>query len=159
MNQKIQQNKIITFGTFDIFHEGHKNFLKQARKFGDYLIVVVARDETVGKVKKRLPQNDESVRLKNIKESGLADEVILGSLGNKYEVIKKYRPDVICLGYDQEVFTEKLREKLKEFDLSSAKIIRLKAYYPEKYKSSKLRNVIARSPSEHSSREGDAAIS
>ena len=62
--------KIMVFGTFDIFHEGHKNFLKQAREYGDYLIVVVARDETVEKVKKRLPQNDENSRLEIIEKSG-----------------------------------------------------------------------------------------
>ena len=132
--------KIMAFGTFDIFHEGHKNFLKQAREFGDYLIVVVARDETVEKVKKRLPQNDENSRLEIIRKSGLADEAVLGSLGNKYKAIEKYKPDVICLGYDQKVFTENLREKLKELNLDETKIVRLKSYHPEKYKSSKLRN-------------------
>ena len=123
MNQKIQQNKIITFGTFDIFHEGHKNFLKQAREYGDYLIVVVARDKTVGKVKKRLPQNKENARLEIIKKSDLADEVILGSLKNRYEAIEKYKPKVICLGYDQKIFTENLPEKLKELNLLNTKII------------------------------------
>ena len=103
------------------------------------MIVVIARDKTVEKVKKRLPQNDESIRLENIKKSGLADEIILGNLENKHKAIEKYKPDVICLGYDQKVFTENLREKLKEFDLNKTKIVRLKAYYPEKYKSSKLR--------------------
>ncbi len=142
--------KVMLFGTFDIFHKGHKNFLKQARRYGDYLIVVVARDETVEKVKKRLPQNSEDIRLKNIKESDLADEVVLGSLENKYKAIEKYKPNVICLGYDQGTFTENLREKLKKLNLGKTKIVRLKSYYPEKYKSSKLRDVIARSPSERS---------
>ena len=132
--------KIMAFGTFDIFHEGHKNFLKQAREFGDYLIVVVARDETVEKVKKRLPQNDENSRLEIIRKSGLVDETVLGNLENKYKAIEKYKPDVICLGYDQGTFTENLREKLKELNLDETKIVRLKSYHPEKYKSSKLRN-------------------
>ena len=131
--------KILAFGTFDIFHEGHKSFLKQTRKFGDYLIVVIARDKTVENIKKRLSQNNENSRLEIVRRSNLADEVILGNLENKYEVIKKYKPDVICLGYDQGTFTENLREKLKEFDLVDTKIIRLKSFHPEKYKSSKLR--------------------
>ena len=132
--------KIMAFGTFDIFHEGHKNFLGQARECGNYLIVVVAKDKTVEKVKKRLPQNDENIRQQAVIKSNLADEVVLGSLENKYKVIEKYKPDVICLGYDQKVFTENLREKLKELNLSDTKIVRLKSYYPEKYKSSKLRD-------------------
>ena len=135
--ETLNRIKIITFGTFDIFHEGHRNFLKQARRYGDYLIVVIARDKTVEKVKKRLPRNDENSRLEIIRKSDLADEVILGSLENKYEAIEKYRPDVICLGYDQGTFTENLREKLKEFGLDKTKIVRLKSYHPEKYKSSK----------------------
>ena len=131
--------KILAFGTFDIFHEGHKSFLKQTRKFGDYLIIVIARDKTVENIKKRSSQNNENSRLEIVRKSNLADEVILGNLENKYKVIKKYKPDVICLGYDQGTFTENLREKLKEFDLVDTKIIRLKSFYPEKYKSSKLR--------------------
>ncbi|MEA1936644.1 MAG: adenylyltransferase/cytidyltransferase family protein [Patescibacteria group bacterium] len=131
---------MLTFGTFDIFHSGHKNFLKQARQYGNYLIVVVARDKTVKKVKKRFPQNDENSRLEIIKKSGLVNEAVLGSLENKYQVVEKYRPAVICLGYDQKAFTENLRDKLKEFNLLNTRIIRLKSYHPEKYKSSKLRN-------------------
>ena len=140
MNQKqIQRNKIMVFGTFDIFHEGHRNFLEQARRYGNYLIVVVARDETVEEVKKKLSQNDENGRLEIIKKSGLADEAVLGSSENKYEAIEKYKPEVICLGYDQGKFTENLREKLEDLNLDKTKIVRLKSYYPEKYKSSKLR--------------------
>ena len=143
VNQKqIRQSKVLVFGTFDIFHEGHKNFLKQAREYGNYLIVVVARDKTVEEVKKRLPRNDENSRLENIKKSGLADEAVLGSLENKYNAIEKYNPAVICLGYDQEAFTENLREKLEEFGLGKTKIVRLKSYQAEKYKSSKLRKIM-----------------
>lgn len=131
--------KIMTFGTFDIFHKGHENFLKQARQYGDYLIVVIARDKTVEKVKGELTQNNENNRLRIVIESNLADEVVLGSLEDKHQVIKKYQPEIICLGYDQKAFIDNLRKKLKEFDLEKTRIIKLKSYYPEKYKSSKLR--------------------
>ena len=131
--------KVMTFGTFDIFHPGHESFLKQARKFGDYLIVVIARDKTVRIVKKRFSQNNEINRQRAVVKSNLADKVILGSLKDKYQVIKKYQPEIICLGYDQTVFIENLREKLKEFGMEKTKIVKLKPYYPEKYKSSKLR--------------------
>ena len=141
MEQKqIQQTKILVFGTFDIFHLGHESFLKQAREFGDYLIVVVARDKTVEKVKGKLPRNSEIIRQRAVIKSNLADEVVLGSLKDKYQVIKKYQPEIICLGYDQEAFVENLLEKLKEFGLEKTRVIKLKSYYPEKYKSSKLRN-------------------
>ncbi len=130
--------KVMVFGTFDIFHPGHKNFLKQAKKCGDYLIAVIARDKTVKDVKKRKVINNEKERQKTVQESQLADKVILGSLGDKYEVIKKNKPEVICLGYDQKFFINKLGEKLEEFKLNTV-IVKMKSYHSEIYKSSKLK--------------------
>ena len=129
--------KVMAFGTFDIFHNGHENFLKQAKKHGDYLIIIIARDKTVLKIKNKLPRNNEKKRLKRIGESKLADKIILGNLNDKYKIIEKYKPNIICLGYDQQAFTESLEKKLKEYNLLKTKIIRLKSYCPEKYKSSK----------------------
>ncbi|MCK4554319.1 adenylyltransferase/cytidyltransferase family protein [Candidatus Parcubacteria bacterium] len=136
MKQELQK-KVMAFGTFDIFHKGHENFLEQARQCGDCLIVVVARDKTVAEVKGNLPQNNEQARLKTVVKSGLADKVVLGNIKDKYKIIERFKPDVICLGYDQQAFTESLEEKLKEYNLLNTKIVRLKSYCPEKYKSSK----------------------
>jgi glycerol-3-phosphate cytidylyltransferase-like family protein len=72
----------------------------------------------------------------------MADEVVLGSLRDKYKIIAKYKPDIICLGYDQVNFTSGLKNKLEELGLSNAKIARLKPYKPEIYKTSKLINKI-----------------
>ncbi len=129
----------MVFGTFDIFHSGHRDFLRQARKFGDYLIVVVARDQTVLRLKKKKSLNGERKRKKQIIQSGLADKVILGSLNDRYSAIKKYRPEIICLGYDQKFFAENLRSKLQKIGIASVEIKRMRAYKPEIYKSSKLR--------------------
>lgn len=134
------KSRVMVFGTFDIFHPGHSSFLKQAKKHGEYLIVVIARDETVVKIKKKEAINNESKRLQNLKSSGLADKVVLGSLFDKYAAIKKYRPDVICLGYDQKYFIKGLKNNLVKLDLRKTKIIRLMAYKPKIYKSSKLTN-------------------
>ena len=130
--------KVITFGTFDIFHPGHISYLRQAKKLGDCLIVIIARDKTVMQIKKQETRNKELKRLKIIKSSGLANEVVLGNLRDKYAVIRKYKPDVIALGYDQKSFSEGLKKKLKEFKLKT-KIIRLKAYKPKIFKSSKMK--------------------
>lgn len=121
-----------------MIHPGHRNFLKQARKYGEYLIVVVARDKTVEEVKKTTV-NHERKRLKNMKDSKLADKVILGSLVDKYAAIKKYHPDAICLGYDQKYFIDGLKGELERANLTKTKIIRLKPYKPEIYKTSKLK--------------------
>ena len=130
--------KVMTFGTFDIFHKGHESYLVQAREFGGFLIVVVARDETVLKVKGHEARNGENERLEVLKNSNLVDEAVLGNLNDKYAVIEKFRPEVIALGYDQKVNLPELKNKLKEFNLKT-KIIRLKSYKPEVYKSSKIK--------------------
>ncbi|MFA6047537.1 MAG: adenylyltransferase/cytidyltransferase family protein [Parcubacteria group bacterium] len=130
--------QVIVFGTFDIFHKGHMSFLRQAKKYGDFLLVVIARDRIVKKVKRKLPRNNEKNRLKTVENSGLADEVVLGHLRDMYAFIKKYKPDVIALGYDQTAFVDKLEEKLLSMDMKSVRIIRLKSYRPNIYKSSKL---------------------
>ncbi len=133
--------KVMVFGTFDIFHKGHEDFFRQAREFGGYLIVVIARDENVFKIKGNLPDNTEINRQNEISKSEFADEAVLGNLNDRYEVIKKFKPDAICLGYDQKVLIEELEKKLIEFDLGSTKLMRLNSYFPKIYKSSKLREL------------------
>lgn len=133
--------KVLAFGTFDIFHEGHKNFLRQARMQGDWLRVIIARDKTALKVKNIWPLNNEADRKKIIEQSKLADEVVLGNLRDVYKVIKNYQPDIICLGYDQAVFIDKLEEKLKVFRLNKTEVIQLLPYKPELFKSSKLKKL------------------
>jgi FAD synthetase len=140
MNHKTSKKgmkKVLVFGTFDYFHEGHKSFLRQAKKYGDHLIVVIARDKTVGVVKKLVPSNNERQRLETIKKSGLADKAVLGNLRNKYTVVNKIKPEVICLGYDQKFFVDELQNNLDEMGLKT-RIYKLKPYKPGLYKSSKI---------------------
>ena len=125
---------VMAFGTFDLLHPGHINFLRQAKKYGG-LIVVIARDKTVKQVKGKLPRYTEKQRQKAIKRLNLAPRVVLGGKRDKYAVIKKYHPDIIALGYDQLYFTEQLTAELKKLKLKT-KIIRLKPYKPEEYKTS-----------------------
>lgn len=127
--------KVMVFGTFDYFHAGHENFLKQAKKLGDYLIAVVAKDETVKKVKNELPEKREKERLAFLKKHPLVDKAILGNLNNKYKVIKKHKPNIIALGYDQFVFTYQLKKIIIDNKLKT-EIHRLKPYKPKIYKSS-----------------------
>ncbi len=124
--------KVMVFGTFDILHKGHLNFFSQARKYGDYLIVIVARDKTVKEVKGRKTRNNEKKRLMAVRK--YADKAVLGYIRDKYKVIKKLKPDVICLGYDQKNFVK----KLEDFKIPVKK---LKAFKPEKYKSSKIQKL------------------
>jgi len=156
--------KVIVFGTFDILHPGHLNFFNQAKKLGDFLVVVVARDKNVLKIKGNLPSDGEQVRLKELKtfnkfrklfpkywlrykenlknENGnnlLIDKVILGNLKDRYKILQKEKPDIIALGYDQKVNLKILQNKLEQYNIKSVQIVRLKAFQPDIYKSSKLK--------------------
>ncbi len=122
----------MAFGTFDTLHPGHAFFLKKARKLGDCLVVIVARDRTVKKVKNHPPLNTEDKRVKNLLALGLAEKVSLGRIGNdKYAVIRDENPDVIALGYDQKFFIDGLKKAFPD-----AKIVRIKSFHPDIYHSS-----------------------
>lgn len=133
----------MVFGTFDNLHLGHLNYFEQAWHFGEELIVIVARDRNVLKVKGHLPQEREKNRVKKIrqalKEKGYRGKVVLGNQKNYYLVLKKYHPEIIALGYDQQVDLKRLKSEIIKFRLF-CKIKRLRAYHPEKYKSSLQRN-------------------
>ncbi len=136
---KKEIKSVMVFGTFDIIHLGHENMFKQTRELGNFVIAVVARDDTVKSIKGRAPLHNESMRVKNLKKSSLADKVILGEKYDKYAVIKKYKPDVIALGYDQFAFTYGLKKLLIDMSLNT-QIQKLRPYKPEIYKSSIFRS-------------------
>ncbi len=126
--------KVMAFGTFDIIHPGHEFFLREANKLGQHLTIVIARDETVQQLKGQFPRVGEAIRLKNLQKLRLANKVILGSLGDKFNAIKTEKPDVIALGHDQKFFVKALRRfKGRKFTIQ-----RLSAYHPELYKTSKI---------------------
>ncbi len=129
--------KVMVFGTFDGLHKGHEYFLKEARKRGDYLVAVVARDRTIEEVKGRMPGENEGERKRNVERTGIPDKVLLGSPGDKHEVVRKEKPDVICLGYDQNSFVAGLEGAMTSAGVR-AEIVRIGAYKPEKYKTSLL---------------------
>lgn len=130
--------KVLIFGTFDLLHPGHLDFFKQAKKLGDSLTVIVARDQTVSAIKKHRTLFNEQERLANVKNQKIVDEAKLGNLDDPYKIIKQEKPDIIALGYDQNSYTEELEDKIKEFGFKT-KVVRLKPFKPEKYKSSKLK--------------------
>jgi FAD synthetase len=129
---------VMAFGTFDYFHAGHENYLKQAKALGDQLIVVVARDDTVRKVKTKTAMYSERKRLRDVGKSEHVDKAVLGNSDDKYKVIKKYKPNILALGYDQFVFTYGLKQLFIKEGLNT-KIVRLQAFEPKTFKSSIIR--------------------
>ncbi len=133
--QNYNMRKVIAFGTFDYVHAGHIHFLKQAKRLGDHLTVVIARDLTAKKVKGKKPSQTDTARLAVVKSLRIVDDVLLGSKEDVYAPLKKVRPNVVALGYDQTSFTEQLPAKIKGLGLKT-KIVRIKSYKPKLQKSS-----------------------
>lgn len=126
---------VMVFGTFDYLHAGHENLFIQARALGNEIITIIARDKTVKNIKGEYPDHNEKERLINLKATNWSDHVMLGNSKDKTKVIKESRPDIIALGYDQFAFTYRLEKFLMDIKLDS-KIVRLKPYRPDMYKSS-----------------------
>ncbi|MBF0558977.1 MAG: adenylyltransferase/cytidyltransferase family protein [Nitrospirae bacterium] len=130
------KRRVVCAGTFDHFHPGHKDFLMQAKALGDDLTVIVARDETVKRIKGFLPTHGEQMRKRNVEDSGIPELVILGNLDTDIlQIIRELKPDVIALGYDQRVSEEEIVERFP-----CCSIVRLTSFEPEQYKSSFYRN-------------------
>ncbi len=91
--------RIITFGTFDVFHVGHINILERAKALGDYLIVGVSSDQLNFSKKQRFPIYSQDDRLKIISSLKFVDEVFVEeSLELKLEYIKNFKADVLVMG-------------------------------------------------------------
>lgn len=101
------------FGVFDDIHDGHREFLKHAKRQGDYLIAVVTPDHIVHELKGHLPDKHIGDRIEYLVREGLADRIIEGDHDHgSWRVVRRHKPHVIALGYDQE---RHMRRELEEF--------------------------------------------
>lgn len=110
--------------------------MKEAKKYGDELFVLIARDTTVKKKKGHPPTFSELERKKNLESLGIAEKVLLGEEEDFLKIPKQLNPDVMVFGYDQHVSEKKLQ---KHFPFCTMK--RISSHFPEHFKSSKLRDV------------------
>jgi FAD synthetase len=92
--------RVMATGVFDLLHPGHVYFLAEARKLGDELVVVVARDQTARRLKHE-PYTPEHMRREMVEALKPVDRAILGSTTDIYETVVNERPSIIALGYDQ----------------------------------------------------------
>lgn len=127
----------MVFGTFDGLHKGHENFFKQARKLSKrpFLIVSVARDLNVKRIKGKNPLFGEKQRAARVRKSKLAEKVVLGGLHQHLDHIFRQKPDIIALGYDQKAYVRELKADIRR-GILKVKIVKLKSFKPKIYKSS-----------------------
>ncbi|MDI9646603.1 MAG: FAD synthase [Archaeoglobales archaeon] len=117
--------RVVATGTFDIIHPGHIKFLEEAKKLGDELIVIVAREKNVKHKPK--PVIPEEQRRKVVEAIRYVDKAILGDEEDIFKPILELRPDVIALGYDQHFNEDWLKEELKKRGLN-CEIVRIKVH-------------------------------
>jgi FAD synthetase len=132
--------RIMVFGTFDMIHAGHEDLFRQARLLADepYLIVSIATDKNVERIKGKKPRNSQQERREMLAAHELVDEAVIGDEDGYVGHILKVNPDIIALGYDQTgEYVDHVQEDLTRSGLS-VKVMRLNAFEPERLKTSKL---------------------
>lgn len=110
MNKKV----VITYGTFDLFHHGHINIIKNAKSMGDFLIVGLSTD-TFNNLKSKVAYDDYETRKKNLMDTGLVDLVIPEtSWEQKIDDINSYNVNLLVMGSDWKGFFDEMLEGLCE---------------------------------------------
>jgi len=92
--------RVMATGVFDLLHPGHLFFLEEAKRLGDELVVVVARDQTARRLKHE-PYVPEHIRRQMVEALKPVDRAILGSSTDIYQTVVDEKPDIIALGHDQ----------------------------------------------------------
>lgn len=125
--------RVVAAGTFDGIHDGHRYYLRVAKSLGDDLTVIVARDATVPLVKGKRALRNERQRRADVAKLPEVNRALLGrrlrtnDQDERFRVLLRLRPDVICLGYDQPVKARKLRRFLDTHGMTRTRIARARA--------------------------------
>lgn len=109
------RGRVLVFGTFDELHPGHIFFLEQAKRKGETLFVSVARDEHVFELKNKKPKQNEKKRLEAVRQISFVDNADLSDrkLGS-FDLITRFNPEIIALGFDQNDLEKTIRTWLKK---------------------------------------------
>ena len=117
--------RVVATGVFDIIHSGHAHFFNAAKEHGDELVVIIANDDTVRKMKGE-PILSAEMRAEVVSHMKPVDRAVIGRTGDMLDIIvEEIKPDVIALGYDQRLFTtSELEDKLLDRGMK-IKVVRL----------------------------------
>jgi len=132
------KKRVVVFGIFDGVHDGHRSLFRQALRQAQgkakedvELVVIVGRDSASLKWKDKNPKHSQQTRLSLvIQEEGVSDAVLGDEEQSSYKILESLHPDVICLGYDQDVLEQDIRRWLKERG-ENIPLIRLKPHQPD----------------------------
>jgi len=127
---------VVATGVFEILHPGHIRYLERSRELGDRLVVIVARDKTAQK-RKRRPVIDEKQRLHMVASLKPVDEAVLGDPEDFFATIKRIAPDILSIGPDQDFDEEELSGQFDERGIG-AKIVRIGDYWDSGLHSTKI---------------------
>jgi len=116
--------RVMATGVFDLLHPGHLSFLREAKKLGDELVVVVARDSTAKRFK-HTPITSQTSRLEMVAGLKPVDRAILGNEGDIFDILSDLRPDVVALGFDQIHDEERILQECRKRGLTSTRVVRL----------------------------------
>jgi FAD synthetase len=121
---------VLAGGVFDIIHPGHIYTLNAAKALGDVLIVVIATDNTVVKMKKKMPLHNQEQRQELVNSLTMVDLSLIGQEDDIFKTVKLVKPQIIALGYDQ-VHQEKfIVDGCKKIGLDTT-VARLQSPIPE----------------------------
>lgn len=120
---------VLAGGVFDVIHIGHVYTLRKARSLGDVLVVVIARDETVRRLKGADPIHSESQRQELVSAIRYVDVAILGDKEDMMKTVELVRPDIVALGYDQAHDESYIYGEAKKRGIE-LKVVRLDSPYP-----------------------------
>lgn len=121
-------------GVFDILHPGHIYYLEQSSELGDRLVVVVARDSNV---EEKETVFDEEERKKMVQALQVVDRAVLGSENDFSDTVEEVNPDVIALGYDQDMDPGEVRSMAEKATGHEVRVRRIDGF--RDYSSRKIR--------------------
>lgn len=129
---------VLVAGTFDGLHPGHVKFLEFAKRHGDVVVAIVARDKSVERIKGRTPLFTEAERRELAGSLRIVDRAVLGGEGDFLDAVVAANPATVVLGHDQEFGEKRLEEALAKRGVH-AKVVRAPQFDRGRFKSSMMK--------------------
>ncbi len=123
----VSKKKVLAGGTFNLVHPGHRHFLSKASGMGDALVVVVANDKTVKRAKKQL-LFPARIRAEMVGSLDFVGKVVIGDERDMLKVVREEAPDIIAMGYDQDIKGMKMQLKQAGISCKVVRVGKLKGY-------------------------------